>query len=118
MMLRNTLKYGLLGWIIIATCSYGCASLGPALTTAIGVASAVSTATSGLSTLDKIYDRLVEAKAVPEKQQVATLGLSIADSAAKTLTAVKAGATATDEVLNVAMGQAEGAKTLLTQMSK
>jgi hypothetical protein len=118
MMLRNTLKYGLFGWIIVATCSYGCASLGPALTTAMGVANAVSVASGGISTLDEIYDRLVEAKAVPEKQQVATLGIAIADSAAKTLRSVKVGAIVTDEVLNVAMGQVEGAKTILTQMSK
>jgi hypothetical protein len=118
MMLRNTLKYGLLGWLVMGIGFTGCAAIGPALTTAMGVANAVSTATSGLSTLDKIYDRLVDAKAAPEKQQVATLGLSIADAAAKTLTAIKAGATTTDEVLNVAMGQVEGAKSILIRMSK
>jgi hypothetical protein len=116
MILRNTFKYGMIGWIMIATGIYGCASIGAGLTTAMGVASAVSTATSGLSTLDKIYDRLVEAKAIPGKQQVATLGLSIADNAAKTLTAVKAGAQTTDDVLNVAIGQVEGAKAILNQM--
>jgi hypothetical protein len=118
MMLRNTFKYGIIGWITMAVGFFGCASLGPVVNGATMTINAAQTAKTLLTKLDVIYDNLFEAKTVPAKIQQATQALSIADSAAQQLRQVAAGKNITDENINVLAGQVAGAWALSNQMGK
>jgi hypothetical protein len=117
-MIGNTLKYGFIGWLIIATGIYGCAALGPVVTGASYGISAVSTATKLLSQLDTVYDRLVEKKPVPATIEKATVALSMADDAAKELEQVASGQPVTDASLNTLAGQVAGAMAIYNQIKK
>ena len=63
--------------------------------------------------LDKTYGDLLKLKLVPDYTVEATRALAIADAAAVVLRGVIAGATVTDEQLNIAAGQVDGARAIL-----
>ena len=75
---------------------------------------AVNVATGLLHVLDGFYGDLLALKAVPGGFRTeATRALSIADAAAAILKDVIAGATVTDEQLNLVAGQVDGARAIL-----
>ena len=105
--------------LICLTCgllAYGCTSVGKFTPTGAKIATnAVTVATGFLHALDGFYGDLLTMKAAPDYTVQATRALSIADQAAVVLKAVIAGATVTDEQLNVAAGQVDGARAILRQ---
>lgn len=101
-------------WLILAVVVYGCASLGTFTPKGSAVASQAVTVAQGLlHALDGFYGDLLGLKLVPDYTKQATRALSIADQAAVVLRGVIAGATVTEEQLNVAAGQVDGAKAIL-----
>ena len=68
-MLKNTLKYGLLGWLMIVI---GCATTG-----------LITTGLTALSIIDSFYESVVDKKTVPTTLQGATLILQQADAIAQ-----------------------------------
>ena len=79
---------------------------------------AVTVASGLLKSLDGFYGDLVNLKLSPDYTIQATRALSIADAAATTLKQVIAGATVTDEKLNTAAGQVDGARAILREAGK
>jgi hypothetical protein len=94
---------------------YGCAGIGKFTPKGAQIATKAVTVAQGLlHALDGFYSDLLTLKVVPDYNVQAVRALSMADMAAATLRAVIAGATVTDEQLNIAAGQVDGAKAILT----
>lgn len=118
-MLKNTIKYGLLCWVFIALMIYGCASLGKFTPQGAAIANnAVNVAHGLLSALDGFYVDLLGLKMVPDYTNEATRALTMADTAAVVLRQIIAGATVTDDQLNLVAGQVDGARAILNQAGK
>jgi len=112
--IRNAIIPSLILWALII---YGCASVGKFTPEGAQVATgAVSVATGLLKGLDGFHGDLLTLKLVPDYRVQATRALSMADDAAKTLRAVIAGGTATDQQLNIAAGQVDGARAILNKV--
>ena len=106
-------KYFLIG-SMCGLLALGCASVGKFTPEGAQVATnAVNVATGLLKALDGFYGDLLTLKLVPDYRVQATRALSMADDAAKTLRAVIAGATVTDQQLNIAAGQVDGSRLIL-----
>lgn len=117
MMLKNAIKYGILCWVVIGLMIYGCASFGKFTPTGAIIANnAVTLAQGLLHGLEGFYGDLLGLKMVSDYTTEATRALSMADAAAATLRAIIAGATVTDEQLNLVAGQVDGAKATLTNI--
>lgn len=101
--------------VLIAMIVVGCASVGKFTPQGAVVANnAVTVATGLLHVLDGFYGDLLALKVVPGGFSAeATRALSIADAAAAILKSVIAEATITDEQLNIAAGQVDGARAIL-----
>lgn len=109
--IKNAILPSLLLWALTIS---GCAGVGQFTPQGAAVAAnAVSVATGLLHVLDGFYGGLLDLKLTPDYSVEATRALSIADAAASFLKQVIAGATVTDEQLNVAAGQVTGAKAIL-----
>ncbi len=108
--IKNGIIISLLLWGLIV----GCASVGKFTPQAASVATgAITTAQGLLHSLDSFYGDLVKLKIFPDYTTQATRALAMADQAAMILRAAIAGATVTDEQLNVAAGQVDGARAIL-----
>jgi hypothetical protein len=118
MMLRNSPKYGFVGWVIIATGLYGCASLGPVIGGATMAINAAQTAQQLLGQLDGYYDSLVIAKDVPSKLVTVTKILSNLDQAAKTLQGVAGGKSISDTDLNAVAGAVIGGQAVANKLQR
>lgn len=115
-MLRNALKFGLLCWLLVGLIS-ACASFGTFTPQGAAIATnAVTVAQGLLHALDGFYGDLLGLKVIPDHTVTATRALSIADMAAATLKSAIAGATVTDEELNIAAGQVDGANAILHEI--
>jgi hypothetical protein len=115
--LKNAILPSLLLWALII---YGCAGVGKFTSQGATVATnAVSVATGLLHVLDGFYGDLLNLELAPDYTTEATRALSIADAAAAVLKEVVRKNTAgepvtiTDEQLNVAAGQVDGARAIL-----
>lgn len=114
MMFKNAIKYGLLCWVVIVLTIYGCSGAFQFSQKGAEIATnAVTVAQGLLHALDGFYGDLLTLKIIPDYTNQATRALSIADQAAAVLKAAIAGATVTDEQLNVAAGQVDGAMAIL-----
>lgn len=110
----NEIKQGVCIGILCTILFYGCASVGTFTPKGAEKANnAVTVATGLLHALDGFYGNLVDLKMMPDYTTQATRALSIADIAAVTLRQIIAGATVTQEQLNVAAGQVDGARAVL-----
>jgi hypothetical protein len=93
MMLRNMLKYGLLGW----TCIFiGCASAG-----------LITTGITAISIIDSFYEKVVAQKTVPATLQGSTIILQQADAIAQQ---AKAGKNTPTMIAQATLLQAQAAK--------
>ncbi len=102
--------------VMIACLVPGCAGLGKFTPQGAALANnAVTVATGLLHALDGFYGDLLDLKLVPDFTTDATRALSIADTAAVVLRQIIAGATVTDEQLNLAAGQVDAAKAILNR---
>jgi len=106
--------------IILALCFMGCAGIGQFTPKGAEQATnAVSVATGLLHILDGFYGDLLNLELAPDYTTEATRALSIADAAAAVLKEVirkntlGESETITDEQLNVAAGQVDGARAIL-----
>jgi hypothetical protein len=103
-------------YLLVVCLIAGCAGVGKFTPQGGAQASnAVAIAQGLLWTLDSFYGGLVALKLIPDYTQAATQALAIADAAAVALRAIIAGATVTDEQLNVIAGQVAGAGAILKQ---
>ena len=106
--------------LLVGLLIYGCA--GPFRFTPQGAAvttNAVAVATGLLHVLDGFYDDLLNLELAPDYTTETTRALSIADAAAAVLkevirkNTIGESGTITDEQLNIAAGQVDGAKAIL-----
>lgn len=96
---------------------YGCASFGTFTPKGASIANnAVTVATGLLHALDGFYGDLLGLKMVPDYTTEATRALTLADTAAVMLRQIIAGATVTDDQLNLVAGQVDGAKAVTDKM--
>jgi hypothetical protein len=95
----------------------GCAGFGKFTPTGGAIATyAVDMAGKLLATVDFIYPLFLDAKNYPDWLTEATQQLAVLDKLAPLLKEIIAGATVTDEKLNVLAGQVSGAESKLRQM--